>query len=560
MSIFNPDFFPTPENVIDMMLLGETIEGKVILEPSAGNGNIIKYLKTNGAKDVLFCEKESELATISSNLGRMVGDDFLKLNKEDVSHIDMIVANPPFSKDEDHILKMWDIAPGGCTIITLLNWNTYDLAHTKARRLLRHIVAENGSATYLGDVFSTAERKTGVAIGLIKLYKPKTGGDDEFDGYFDMSEEYEQQENGLMGYNEVRNIVNRYVGAVKMFDEVMDVNNKINSLIKPISSGLDIEFGARSRKHYTIERDTFKKELQKSAWRTVFNKLNMRKYTTERVMSQLNKFVEQQEKVPFTMSNIYKMIEMIIGTHGDRMGRVLVEVFDWLTERHKENRVGLEGWKTNSMYFVGMKFVAPYCGLERGYRGQPQIRYSSSGEKMDDLTKAICFLTGKDYNGFETLSEFFREKEVPNDDAKKASELLAQETGISEKEADYVHNYASRYAAEITPEKYYQRFWNIPSKFSKDQIDKFKDFYEKWKFPEKHWGKKYETKNWGQWYDWGFFEIKVYKKGTLHAKFKDEKVWEMFNRACAKAKGWALPTNTGSDVRRKETGVEVYSN
>src|SRR5690554_3835448 len=181
MGIFNPDFYPTPETVIEQMLLGETIEGKVILEPSAGNGNIIKYLKTNGAKDVLFCEKESELATISSNLGRMVGDDFLKLNKEDVSHIDMIVANPPFSKDEDHILKMWDIAPGGCTIITLLNWNTYDLAHTKSRRLLRHIVAENGNATYLGDVFSTAERKTGVNIGLIKLYKPKTGGDDEFD-------------------------------------------------------------------------------------------------------------------------------------------------------------------------------------------------------------------------------------------------------------------------------------------------------------------------------------------------------------------------------------------
>ena len=560
MGIFNPDFYPTPTDVIDTMMIGEDIKGKIILEPSAGNGNIIKYLKLNGAKQVLFCEIEPDLAMISSKEGKLIGQDFLSLKKEDISHIDYIVANPPFSRDEDHILHMWEVAPEGCTIVTLLNWNTYDEAYTTKRKQLKQLVDKNGNITYLGDVFSTSERKTGVEIGLIKLYKPKGSGDDEFDGYFDLSEEYEQQENGLMGYNEAREIVNRYVGAVKMFDEVMGVNSKINNLIKPISSGLDIEFGAKSRKHYTIERDTFKKELQKSAWRTVFDKMNMRKYTTERVMSQLNKFVEQQEKIPFTMSNIYKMIEMIIGTHGDRMGKVLVEVFDWLTEHHHDNRVGVPGWKTNSMYFVGMKFIAPYCGVRVGYRGQPDISYSSAGERMDDLTKAICFLTGKDYNSFETLSEFFRDKEVPNDDAKKAFELLAQETGITEKEADYVHNYVSRYAAEITPEKYYQRFWDIPFKFSKDQIDKFKDFYEKWKFPEKYWGKKYETKNWGQWYDWGFFEIKVYKKGTLHAKFKDEKVWEMFNRACAKAKGWALPTNTGSDIRRKNTGVEVYSN
>ena len=43
------------------------------------------------------------------------------------------------------------------------------------------------------------------------------------------------------------------------------------------------------------------------------------------------------------------------------------------------------------------------------------------------------------------------------------------------------------------------------------------------------------------WYEWGFFEFKVFKKGTGHFKFKDHKVWEKLNRAYAKAKGQVLP-------------------
>ena len=53
----NPDFYPTPEEVISTMMLGENILGKTILEPSAGSGNIVKWLKKNGAGEVIACEK-----------------------------------------------------------------------------------------------------------------------------------------------------------------------------------------------------------------------------------------------------------------------------------------------------------------------------------------------------------------------------------------------------------------------------------------------------------------------------------------------------------------------
>ena len=37
----NIELYPTPDNVIEKMLNGESIEDKIILEPSAGKGDIV---------------------------------------------------------------------------------------------------------------------------------------------------------------------------------------------------------------------------------------------------------------------------------------------------------------------------------------------------------------------------------------------------------------------------------------------------------------------------------------------------------------------------------------
>ena len=63
MSILNnPDFYPTSSHILDQMLFGVEIKGKVILEPSSGKGDIIDYLYLHGAKEVLCCEKSPELS------------------------------------------------------------------------------------------------------------------------------------------------------------------------------------------------------------------------------------------------------------------------------------------------------------------------------------------------------------------------------------------------------------------------------------------------------------------------------------------------------------------
>lgn len=504
--MFNNNFYPTPKEVIEQMCFGLDLMGKTVLEPSAGKGDIITYCRSMGAK-VVACEIHPDLALIASKKSdKFLKHDFLKVTEEEVSHINYIVMNPPFSSDEKHILHAWQIAPEGCEIVALCNWSTLNNAYTSYRQNLCDVVKKFGSSTNIGDAFSGAERKTDTSIGLVRLYKPKSG-DKEFDGYFDLDEDVEGQENGIMAYDEIRDIVNRYVGAVKMFDSVVAANTAINGLIKPINSDANITFGANQRRNgsnYDITRDDFKKELQKSAWKTIFAKMNMSKYVTRSVMGDINKFVEQQVTVPFTLKNIYKMIEMIIGTHGSRMEKVLVDAFDKICSFSYENSEAGEKWKTNSSYKVNQKFILPSIVNGDWGGGYMRLNYYSSERQsdLDDVVKALCYLTGKNYADFSTLGTFISGTYMVDEDGKR----MKEQNGYSD--------------------RYIQRYFS-------------------------------------EWYVWNeFFEVKGFKKGTMHVRFRTEKVWLEFNQRVAKIKGWALPRNTDTKKKgtekSKKTGVELF--
>ena len=55
-NIFNRDFYTTPREVFDMMTQGESLVDAVVLEPSAGSGNIVRFCKEDGARYVKACE------------------------------------------------------------------------------------------------------------------------------------------------------------------------------------------------------------------------------------------------------------------------------------------------------------------------------------------------------------------------------------------------------------------------------------------------------------------------------------------------------------------------
>ena len=199
----------------------------------------------------------------------------------------------------------------------------------------------------------------------------------------------------------------------------------------------------------------------------------MEKYATKHIREQINKFIEQQTNVPFTMGNIYRVIDMVIQTNGQRMQKALVEAFDLICSFSAENTTAGEKWKTNANYMVNRKFIVPYmckgyhdryvCHGSRyctknGKEAYPTVQLEGYNvEQLEDVCKALCYITGTNYDHVAGL---------------------------------YRHH---------------------------------------------------DREEWGEWFVWGFFKCKAYKKGTMHFEFLDEDVWFKFNYEVAKLKGWALP-------------------
>ena len=476
-SIFEKDFYPTPEDVIVQMLAMSDITDKVILEPSAGSGNIVTFLQNNGAKEVIACEKNTKLRNIVEKKCQVIADDFLSVTSDMVSHVDMIVMNPPFSCEEDHILHAYNIAPQGCEIISLCNSNVICRSYNTKKMQIQELISLYGSSEQLGSVFTYAERRTDVNVAVIRLYKLKAD-DQEFEDYFFSTEEDtpEAQADGLITYDFVRDCVNRYVAAIKMFDEVMEASKKINALTKSIG-GEYIRFGAsleyNSSQSTTITKDQYKKALQKKAWQWLFGKFNMNKYLTRQVNENINAFVEKQQNIPFTMKNIYRMIEMIVATHENRMKQVLIECFDLICSFSAENSTAGEKWKTNSDYKINKRFIVPSICNSQWSPYKVSLSFSSNRQDIDDIIKVLCYLTGKNYDEQVALDNFVYNNNMSWGSWYEMGRYKKQEDGSSE-------------------------------------------------------------------YIQGFFRIRGYKKGTMHFEFLDEDVWNRFNYEVARIKGWQL--------------------
>lgn len=448
--MFHKEFYPTPKSVLEMMQID--CEGKIVLEPSAGKGDIINYLFKNGASDVFAYEINKDLQKIVQSKCTLLGSDFLQAKPEEVSHCELIVMNPPFSNASTHIEHAYNIAPDGCEIISLCNYETIN--KTMRHRRLSVLIRDYGISQNLGNCFDTAERKTGVEVGIIRLFKPNSEGSN-FEGFF-MDADEDIDGDGVAKYDEVKALVNRYVGAVKAFEKLDIMKQEVEQYLKPIGiSEVTFNMGY-DNKISSIEQ--FSKDLQKRSWKHIFSKMNMSKYVTSGVMKDINSFVETQQKYPFTMKNIYKMFEIIVGTRQNTYNKALEEAIDNFTMHTKENRFGVEGWKTNSGYMLNKKFIINWM-VEQDYHGKLSLRFGSNESRLEDLIKVMCNILGLNYDNIKPLRIFFNDHK-------------GLERGI--------------------------------------------------------------------WYDWEFFEIKVFLKGTMHLKFKDETQWYKLNKAYGELKGFVL--------------------
>ena len=121
-------FFETPDEIADWLILlaGGIKVSDTVLEPSAGRGSLIRAIHRSCPESIIDCfelmPENKEFLLKYKNI-RLLGYDFTKECKKTYSKI---IANPPFSKNQDidHVKIMYDCLLTGGTLaaITSQHW------------------------------------------------------------------------------------------------------------------------------------------------------------------------------------------------------------------------------------------------------------------------------------------------------------------------------------------------------------------------------------------------------------------------------------------------------
>lgn len=118
-------FFATPKELANRLYdkLAFIINtNQKVLEPSAGDGALVKVVVEDNPGVTVDCFELMEInrMKLSKVAGaNIIGDDFLLCNIKDT--YDFIIANPPFSKNQDidHIKKMYSVLANGGRMVAI---------------------------------------------------------------------------------------------------------------------------------------------------------------------------------------------------------------------------------------------------------------------------------------------------------------------------------------------------------------------------------------------------------------------------------------------------------
>jgi len=176
------DFFPTPPQVCQQMVdLAQFDPELDFLEPSAGDGAILKAIAKNGINTGAAVEFDPIKAKhVETLYGEILFDhsvtvaDFLTVKATPERMVDRVLMNPPFSKSRDikHVAHAWNfLRPGGRLVaITCPGWQyRQNRAHEDFRKFVQQFSAVEPIELPAGT-FKLAG--TNVRTVLIVLDKP----------------------------------------------------------------------------------------------------------------------------------------------------------------------------------------------------------------------------------------------------------------------------------------------------------------------------------------------------------------------------------------------------
>jgi SAM-dependent methyltransferase len=406
---FHREFYPTPPHLA-YKIIGDYV-GKVtsVLDPSAGKGDLLApFLSRNSWRTKVYgIEQSLELCSIlREKKVTILGNDFFQYGGE--HYFDLVVMNPPFSNCLDHFLHAWNVCKAR-EIVAILPERAIGPGNKKTETLAR-IIEDHGKAEYLGSAFFTAERKTDARVLKVVVRKP----DPElkvffFDPAVDVSGPPESKsvvDHGLVKRDVVSTIVGQYGDAVGAIRDMLEAVGRIRGHVGMLVSRTSLDNMIKE----CVQKDGLAESyndmvdsLKKGCWDALLREGEFAKYMTTSCRRDFDKFVEANTGLAFNVENILKVMESLILSNSDIFKQNIVDVFDYLTKYHKENRVHPEGWKTNDRWKVKRKFILPYIVTwERQWGMRPSWNRPS---ELNDIDTAMCTITGKRIEEIESINK-----------------------------------------------------------------------------------------------------------------------------------------------------------
>ena len=406
--MFNKDFYPTPYNLISKMWVKlDDKKVRIVLEPSAGKGDIANYLTSGYRKVKVLCiEKEPKLQAILREEGHKVIDsDFLAYNGYD--QFDAIMMNPPFSEGDRHLLKAMDVLYSG-EIVCILNAETIRNPYTETRKeLVRRLKEENATIEFSSGEFAEAERKTNVDVAIIHIRRYK---DIEREILKDMEPEKEHEESELEGEKEIvtrdnmASLVARYGKTVQKGMETIRGYYENYNWLRPFmslsfASGKEDGSSDMCTMQGNINKDVngFLNTVRKRYWEKVLDIGEISSRLTSHKRNQFLAEIRQFGAMEFNLANIKQFALNLVNTYHETMEYCCEKVFDDMTHGYSTEKEGnkylYNSWKSNSAFAVNKKVVLPFfradsfwCGWSNKWKVDWQVK-----NKLDDIDKCMNF-------------------------------------------------------------------------------------------------------------------------------------------------------------------------
>lgn len=485
--MFNSAFYPTPAVVAEQMLDGIDLDGRAILEPSAGKGDLCDAIinkhfwryPEKARHKMHCCEIEPELqATLRGKGYTLVGTDFLTFQPN--ARYNLIVMNPPFRNGEKHLLHAWDILHEG-DLVCLLN------ADSMRNSQVERIIEQYGEVIELGRCFEDAFRETSVNVAMVRLHKKAKpiefevfGGTEDQDKASFTDGDFSSQ---VAARDTIGNLVTMFDRAREVYSRMLPLAAELKFYAEQLAPKYDVQWHKTAQEAvFHGEQDaaynSFVDALKTDAWQKVFELTGARNLMSAKVKADFDKQKAEMLRMAFSKENISGAVFALFENGPEILRRCVLEAFELMTSFDKKNKIHAEGWETNDAWRVNRKVIVPVAVYE-SFSSWPlcgSVGYTYA-EKLDDIDRAMAYLEGRKLEDVLTIRRALKDFANP---------LKPGASDTSEHSRDRTAN----------PE------WT---------------------------GQKFCSE---------YFELVGYKKGTLHMVFRDTSLWERFNIEAAKGKNW----------------------